>query len=134
MPDLDLDALFEQPNLDLDLPELDLSELDLLEFDFTVLDLDLPDPDEVRAMFGLPPPPPPKVIRRDRPRCGARTRQGAPCQAPVVWDAALNRPRNGRCKLHGGLSTGARTAEGRARQDEARRRRWDAWRADRWGP
>jgi len=40
-------------------------------------------------------------------RCGARNRVGNPCG---------NRPRpNGRCRFHGGLSTGPRTAEGRER-------------------
>jgi hypothetical protein len=38
------------------------------------------------------------------PRCGAKNRRGAPCQCPAMP--------NGRCRLHGGLSTGARTAEG----------------------
>lgn len=33
------------------------------------------------------------------PRCEARTRQGTPCQAPAM--------KNGRCRMHGGLSTGA---------------------------
>ena len=41
-------------------------------------------------------------------RCLAKTRQGTPCQNPVVTD------RN-RCRMHGGLSTGPRTAEGKAR-------------------
>ena len=41
-------------------------------------------------------------------RCLAKTRQGPPCQNP-----AINGP--GRCKLHGGRSTGPRTAEGKAR-------------------
>src|SRR5215831_13673653 len=40
----------------------------------------------------------------DAPRCGARTRRGTPCQCPAM--------RNGRCRLHGGLSTGPKTAEG----------------------
>ncbi len=31
-------------------------------------------------------------------RCGAKTRSGAPCQSPAMP--------NGRCRLHGGLSTG----------------------------
>ena len=38
------------------------------------------------------------------PRCGAKTRRGTACQCPAM--------RNGRCRLHGGLSTGPRTAEG----------------------
>jgi hypothetical protein len=41
------------------------------------------------------------------PRCGARTRSGAPCKGPAMP--------NGRCRMHGGLSTGARTPEGKAR-------------------
>ena len=47
------------------------------------------------------------------PRCGARTRAGGCCRQPAM--------RNGRCRLHGGLSTGPRTAAGLAR---ARRARW----------
>ena len=39
-----------------------------------------------------------------RPLCGATTRNGAPCRCYAL--------RNGRCRLHGGLSTGPRTAEG----------------------
>ena len=38
------------------------------------------------------------------PRCGAKNRRGSPCQCPAM--------KNGRCRLHGGLSTGAKTAEG----------------------
>mgnify|MGYP006441491615 CR=1 FL=1 len=41
-------------------------------------------------------------------RCLAKTRKGTPCQNPVVAD------RN-RCRMHGGKSTGPRTAEGKAR-------------------
>ncbi|MEQ8608802.1 MAG: HGGxSTG domain-containing protein [Rhodospirillales bacterium] len=33
------------------------------------------------------------------PRCGAKTRKGSPCQSPAM--------KNGRCRMHGGLSTGA---------------------------
>jgi hypothetical protein len=47
------------------------------------------------------------------PRCGARTRTGECCRQPAM--------RNGRCRMHGGLSTGPRTAEGRARCAAARR-------------
>jgi len=55
-------------------------------------------------------------------KCGAKTRKGTPCQMrPAGWV--------GRCRLHGGLSTGPRTAEGRERVAEAQRRRWAAWRA-----
>jgi len=38
------------------------------------------------------------------PRCGAMTRRGTSCQCPAM--------RNGRCRIHGGLSTGPKTAEG----------------------
>lgn len=37
-------------------------------------------------------------------RCGAKTRRGTPCQCPAM--------RNGRCRLHGGLSTGPKTPDG----------------------
>lgn len=48
-------------------------------------------------------------------RCGARTksRQGQPCKAPSMA--------NGRCRVHGGPSTGPRTPEGLER---SRRARW----------
>src|SRR5262245_43062405 len=43
------------------------------------------------------------------PRCGARSkRTGKPCQGAAMP--------NGRCKLHGGKSTGPRTPEGLERQ------------------
>jgi hypothetical protein len=47
------------------------------------------------------------------PRCGAkaRTRGGVPCR-----NAAMP---NGRCRLHGGASTGPRTAEGKRRAAQA---------------
>src|SRR6266568_1137873 len=48
------------------------------------------------------------------PRCGARSkRTGKPCQGAAMP--------NGRCKLHGGKSTGPRTPEGLAR---SRRANW----------
>ena len=37
-------------------------------------------------------------------RCAAKTRSGTPCQCPAMP--------SGRCRLHGGLSTGPKTAEG----------------------
>jgi len=37
-------------------------------------------------------------------RCCAKTRKGGPCQGPAM--------RNGRCRMHGGASTGPRTLEG----------------------
>jgi hypothetical protein len=41
-------------------------------------------------------------------RCEARTRRGTLCQRPAKLPV-------GRCRLHGGASTGPRTEEGRAR-------------------
>ena len=41
-------------------------------------------------------------------RCLAKTRAGGACQNPTIKGRS-------RCKLHGGLSTGPRTAEGKAR-------------------
>ncbi|MGH2669416.1 MAG: HGGxSTG domain-containing protein, partial [bacterium] len=46
------------------------------------------------------------------PRCGAKTRAGYACRQPAM--------KNGRCRLHGGKSTGARTAEGQHRAQTAR--------------
>ena len=45
-------------------------------------------------------------------RCGATTRRGTACQRPT-------NKKNGRCRLHGGASTGARTKEGLARVSAA---------------
>ena len=41
-------------------------------------------------------------------RCGAKTRRGTACQRPA-------NKQNGRCRLHGGRSTGPKSAEGRAK-------------------
>jgi hypothetical protein len=59
--------------------------------------------------------------RKERPVCGARNRQGKPCAVKVE-------PGKRRCRFHGGLSTGPKTAAGRACIAEAQRRRWNAWR------
>lgn len=45
------------------------------------------------------------------PRCGAKTRSGIPCRAPAMA--------NGRCRMHGGKSTGPRTPEGLERSRKA---------------
>jgi len=44
-------------------------------------------------------------------RCGAKTRRGTACQRPAY-------KHNGRCGLHGGKSTGAKTPEGIQRISE----------------
>ena len=45
-------------------------------------------------------------------RCLAKTRKGTACQKPPLRGKT-------RCRLHGGLSSGPRTAEGRARIAQA---------------
>lgn len=45
------------------------------------------------------------------PRCGAKSRLGHPCRQPAM--------KNGRCRLHGGKSTGPKTAKGKERSRRA---------------
>jgi len=54
--------------------------------------------------------------------CGARTRSGGLCKRTELGPS-------GRCKLHGGASTGPKTAEGKARQLQNLATRWLAHRA-----
>ena len=42
---------------------------------------------------------------RKKQLCGARTRRGTPCRCKALA--------NGRCRLHGGLSTGPKTLRGK---------------------
>jgi len=51
--------------------------------------------------------------------CGARTRAGTPCKRRDLY-------RSGRCKLHGGTSTGPRTDEGKARAAQNGAKQWRA--------
>lgn len=53
--------------------------------------------------------------------CGAKTRKGTPCQCKRIY-------RGGRCKFHGGMSTGPRTREGQKRALDALRQGWLRWR------
>lgn len=62
----------------------------------------------------------------DRPICGAMTRQLFVCANRVV-------PGKLRCRFHGGLSTGPKTAEGKERIAQAQRLRWAKWRAQKTG-
>lgn len=50
-------------------------------------------------------------------RCGAQTRKGTPCRAKAML-------KSGRCPRHGGLSTGQRTDEGKARAKANLLLRW----------
>jgi hypothetical protein len=61
--------------------------------------------------------------KRERPRCGAKCRDGSLCNAPPVWNRHLDRAVNGRCRMHGVLSTGPKTEEGRQRIAESNRAR-----------
>jgi hypothetical protein len=69
---------------------------------------------------------PRRLPRRLRPRCGALCRNGWPCKAKAVWDEDHDRPVNGRCKNHGGMSTGPRTHAGRQRIAASNRTRAQA--------
>jgi hypothetical protein len=55
---------------------------------------------------GTSPPPFPDSLRGLT--CGAKSRRGSPCKLTAIYS-------NGRCKFHGGCSTGPRSAEGRAK-------------------
>lgn len=58
--------------------------------------------------YSYPPPPDnPMPAECADLRCGARTRAGTPCKRRDLY-------RSGRCNLHGGMSTGPRTAAGKA--------------------
>lgn len=53
-------------------------------------------------------------MRPGQSLCGARTRAGHPCKGPAMA--------NGRCRMHGGPSTGPRTPEGLERLRTVRTR------------
>jgi len=61
------------------------------------------------------------VTKFGKATCGARTRKGTHCRCLALA--------NGRCKLHGGLSTGPKTAEGWARVRAAHAAYWAARKA-----
>jgi hypothetical protein len=65
-------------------------------------------PSRGRLVNGNPPGDP-----NSAPRCGAKTRLGRKCLGPAMS--------NGRCRMHGGASTGPRTPKGLAR---SRRANW----------
>ena len=57
-------------------------------------------------------------------RCNAKTRKGTPCQARGLG-------KGGRCRFHGGMSTGPKTPEGKARSIAAERAGYQRWRSGR---
>ena len=63
----------------------------------------------------------PRVPKPERAQCGAKCRDGHACRARVCNRDDGRRAR--RCRLHGGLSTGPRSIEGRERIAESNRRR-----------
>src|SRR5580692_11500755 len=60
--------------------------------------------------------------KKNRPLCRAKCRNGRSCKAKVVVDPKTGEPINGRCRMHGGLSTGAKTQQGKDKSREAARR------------
>jgi hypothetical protein len=70
-----------------------------------------------------------RVLKSERPLCGARCRDGHACRAKAAWDGV--EPYNGRCRIHGGLSTGPRTQEGRDRLSAATKKMWAEHREER---
>lgn len=52
--------------------------------------------------------------------CGAMCRNGLPCKAKAVVNENKF-PINGRCRMHGGVSSGPKTQEGRLKSREAAR-------------
>jgi len=70
-------------------------------------------PQRGRQRLGMPID---KTPKQKRPTCGAKCRDGHACRATVVDG------RN-RCRLHGGLSTGAKTEAGKEAIRESNRRR-----------
>ena len=55
--------------------------------------------------------------------CGARTRPGRPCARKAL--------KNGRCRNHGGKSTGPKSEAGCDRISQAQMTRWRKWRSER---
>ena len=71
--------------------------------------------------------------RKQRPLCGAKTRKGTPCQSKVYWPQEWDAPAK-RCRLHGGLSTGPKTAEGLERLAKSAKKTMErVWRERREG-
>ena len=61
------------------------------------------------------------------PLCEAKCRDGHSCKAKAACDKFRGEPLNGRCRMHGGLSTGAKSKEGRVRCSEAASRGMKAY-------
>jgi hypothetical protein len=57
-----------------------------------------------------------------------RLRIHAPENASLFNRRSQDRPRNGRCRVHGGLSCGPKSKAGRASIAQYQRRRWELYR------
>lgn len=64
---------------------------------------------------------------RSKRVCGAMKKTGERCRSKELH-------RGGKCKFHGGLSTGARTPEGKARAIAAMRAGYSRWRMEQHFP
>jgi hypothetical protein len=53
--------------------------------------------------------------------CGAKNRKGLPCQCKLLL-------KGGKCKFHGGMSTGPRTEAGKKKSIASLRAGWIKWR------
>jgi hypothetical protein len=77
-----------------------------MDFDMNIIDKLMAEHEAWRERRSRRPAPPRR--RRDMPRCGAYARStGQPCKAKALP--------NGRCKNHGGMSTGPKTPEGKTK-------------------
>ena len=61
-----------------------------------------------REIAALAPPPRKVIVHTADGSCGAKTRAGTPCKNTAIYF-------NGRCRMHGGLSTGPKSAAGKRR-------------------
>jgi hypothetical protein len=55
-------------------------------------------------------------VHDNKKKCGAKKKSGGTCGRPAGW--GTDHPGTGRCKLHGGASTGPKTEEGKKRVAE----------------
>ena len=102
--DIDLpgfDDVLGFPGLDAELSKL--PELPGFDVDFEALGLSvIPQPHKNVRARGM------GSATATKQKCGAKTRTDKPCKAP-------GNGKGGRCKMHGGMSTGPRTQEGKTR-------------------
>lgn len=51
------------------------------------------------------------ISKRERPRCGARCRDGHSCRAKIALNPHTGKPST-RCRMHGGWSSGPKSPQG----------------------